>query len=1039
MTSPNHWENPRIFNINKERPHASTTYYPNLASCTSGEDSPLYLYLDGKWKFHWSVRPADRPKDFFKPGYDVSGWDEIFVPAQWQLHGYGTPHYMSDGGVKGMGKKQPPNIDPDYNEIGSYRREFTIPEDWDERQIVIHFAGVKTAFYLWLNGEFVGYSQGSMCPAEFNITQYLQSGENIIAVAVYRFSDGAYLEDQDMWYMSGIYREVYLYAIPQVHICDFFTRSQFDHDLRDAVFLLDVDIQNFLDHPVDGYQFEARLLDPDGMLVERLPIEKIHLEPNAKTSFSLKAKITAPPKWSAETPTLYQVQLILRDSKNREIEATQIQFGFRQVEIKGNKILINGQNIIFKGVNRHECHPEVGQSIDKDQMEADVILMKQYNINAVRTSHYPNHPYFYELCDHYGLYVMDEANVETHGTAKLIPGSNPNWTGAVVDRVVRMVERDKNHACIVSWSLGNEAGYGKNFAIMKAAVMEIDSTRFIHYEGDIFLKTTDVISTMYPSPMRMEKIALGQEKIRLSSAGNMRGHVLHPKEYNHMPVLVCEYAHAMGNSIGSLDKHIRIFEDFPHMAGGFIWDFIDQTLLKKDPTGRDLWLYGGDFNDEPHRGSFMANGILASDRKPHPHAFQVKHTYRPITVLPIDLLQGKLKIKNKSWFETTVNYRLRWVLSADGIIIQEGERDCPEILPQDIADIRLPIKPPKISAKEYHLKVIFTLKEATSWAPAGYEISWDQFKIPFSIEIKPDKTPRLRDLSVIQNGDSTQVSGDRFILEFDNHTGTWTRFCVNGKEYFINPMLPNFWRVPVDNDGDALLVNLRLPKFIVRLLLPWLRWKTAAEKRKLRNFEIKQPENGLVQILTSYNIPAGKSPLSLTYSIGGNGEVEVHYKFTPKKKLLRAGLQTQIPVDFRQITWFGRGPEESMLDRKSGYAIGIYCLDIEEFIHSYVRPQENANRSDVRWALFDDGNGHGIKISSTSNHYFNFSAWPYTMEDLENADHIHELPRRDSITLNIDYAQKGVGDLTSAVFGLPDDAQLLAGNPCEFSFKIKVI
>ncbi len=640
MTSPNHWENPLVFNINKERPHASAIYYPNLASCRSGQDSPLYQSLNGLWKFHWVERPAGRPKGFYQPEYDVSAWDEIPVPAQWQLQGYGTPHYMSDGGVKGMRKKNPPNIDPEYNEVGSYRRTFTVPKDWDGRQIFIHFAGVKTAYYLWLNGEFVGYSQGSMCPGEFNLTRYLLPGENTIAVEVYRYSDGAYLEDQDMWYMSGIYREVYLYTTPQVHIRDFFTRCEFDEDLCDAVLHIEVKIQNFEKKPADDIYFEARLLAPDGAMVANLSAETHPIAAGAETSLKLTIKLAAPQKWSAEIPVLYTIQLILSDHQKNDIEATQIKFGFRKVEIKGKQILVNGQNIIFRGVNRHECHPMVGQSIDKAQMETDVILMKQNNVNAVRTSHYPNHPYFYELCDCYGLYVMDEANVETHGTAKKIPGSDPAWTDAVVDRMVRMVQRDKNHACIVSWSLGNEAGYGDNFATMKAAALAIDTSRFIHYEGDTTLKITDVISTMYPSPMRMEKIARGEEKLRLSSAGNLRGHVHQPEEYNQMPVLVCEYAHAMGNSVGSLDKHVQIFDEYPHMAGGFIWDFIDQTLLKKDQSGGDLWLYGGDFNDVPHRGSFLANGILTADRQPHPHAFQVKHSYRPVTAMPIDLIQG---------------------------------------------------------------------------------------------------------------------------------------------------------------------------------------------------------------------------------------------------------------------------------------------------------------------------------------------------------------------------------------------------------------
>jgi beta-galactosidase len=1040
MTTSNHWENPLIFNINKEPPRNSATYYPGLSACNSGEDSPLYKSLNGQWNFHWAQRPADRPQDFYQPDYDISSWDEIPVPAQWQLHGYGTPHYMSDGGVKGMGKKNPPNIDPDYNDVGSYRRTFTMPETWAGQQVFIHFAGVKTAFYLWLNGEFVGYSQGSMCPAEFNLTSYLQSGENTLAVEVYRYSDGAYLEDQDMWYMSGIYRDVYLYAVSRVHIRDFYTRCQFDGELQNANFLLDVTVQNSATTTVSDYQFEAQLLSPSGDLVGSIPADILQIDPGQEITLALNLAVESPQKWSAEIPTLYTVQLLLRDAQGEEIQATQVKFGFRKVEIQGNHILINGQNIVFRGVNRHECHPIVGQSIDKAQIETDVILMKQYNINAVRTSHYPNHPYFYELCDRYGLYVMDEANVETHGTAKQIPGSNPDWTEAVVDRMQRMIHRDKNHACIVCWSLGNEAGYGDNFAKMKAASLAIDRTRFIHYEGDIYLKTTDVLSTMYPSPMRMQKIALGHEKLRLASAGNLRGHVHKPEEYNHLPVLVCEYAHAMGNSVGSLDKHIQIFDQYPHMAGGFIWDFIDQTLLKKGEDGQDLWLYGGDFGDQPNRGSFLANGILTADRQPHPHAFQVKHSYRPVAVQPLDLLQGKIAIQNKNWFETTGKYRLHWELTADGVVIQQGQMDCPAIPPQETAEVRLLITFPDTQPAEYHFKLSFRLKEAAPWAPAGFEVAWEQFPLPTPKPEKLNYCPQPTSyLSIEQSPNSVHISSQDFSLEFDPHSGACSRYCFNDIDYFLKPLLPNFWRVPIDNDGDALLVNLRLAKWIKRLLLSWTRWKSAAAKRKLRKFEVAQLAEDQVRVFTSFKIPGGQTPLELTYSIFGDGQVEVNYLFTPKIKLLRAGLQTHIPADFRQVTWFGRGPHESMIDRKNGYAVGIYSLDIEDFIHNYVRPQENANRSKVRWARFSDSDGRGLEIRSTSDHLLNFSAWPYSMADLEGADHIHELPRRDFVTLNIDYAQKGVGDLTSAFMGMPDEAQLLPGNACEFSFRLNPI
>ena len=1044
MPSQNHWENPRIFNIHKEPPRASACYYPDLGTCRAGGESPLYKSLDGDWKFHWSPRPADRPEEFYRLDWDISTWDEIPVPGQWQLFGYGTPHYMADGGVKGMGKKNLPNIDRDYNEIGSYRRTFTLPADWGGKQMYIHFAGVKTAFYLWINAERVGYSQGSMCPAEFNITPFLQPGENNLAVEVYRYSDGAYLEDQDMWYMAGVYREVVLMALPEVHIHDFYARSRWDDSCQNAVFYLDVKVRNAGPHAAGGYQVITRLLDVDENLVLNEVAETGPFESGGDTAVHFEAQVSDPRKWSAEIPNLYTLEIGLLEPDGTPMAATRVPFGFRKVEIQGKEILINGQNIVFRGVNRHECHPEVGQSISKEHMERDVILMKQYNINAVRTSHYPNHPYFYALCDRYGLYVMDEANVETHGTARQIPGDNPDWTAAVVDRMVRMVERDKNHPSVVSWSLGNEAGYGSNFERMKQAALAIDSTRFIHYEGDITLKTTEVVSTMYPSPMRMEKMAKGEEKLRLSSAGNMGGKVHPPEAYNTMPILVCEYTHAMGNSVGSLDRHVQLFDDYPHMAGGFIWDFVDQTLLKKDPEGRDLWLYGGDFGDQPSGKSFLANGILAADRSPHPHAFQVKHSYRPVATVPVDLSAGVVRIRNKNWFQTTQNYRILWVLTVDGERVQEGELEELAIAPQAEAEVKLPLRDlAAAGGGEMHLKLTYVLRQATSWAPAGFEIAWDQFEVPVqrkgNEQILVGTDIEMTPVSLEMDADWVLVVGEGFEVAFERHSGLWRRLSLDGKEIFRQPLNPNFWRTPIDNDGSALLENTSIPSFLFPILLPWQRWKTAAQKRKLVYFGVKQVGEDRVVLSTRFKIPRGKTPLEIQYTVRGDGCVEVAYSFTPRVKLMRAGLQTAIPGAYRTITWYGRGPQESMLDRKSGYAVGIYSQDIEDFIHNYVRPQENANRTDVRWARFQDGSGRGLEILGVGESRFHFSAWPYSMADLESAEHIHELPRREDLTVNIDYGQQGAGDLTSALMGLPEEAQLLGGSRCEYRFIIKGI
>ena len=517
----NDWENPEVFAINKEKAHATAEYFPDLDSLNSGQDSPWYQSLNGLWKFCWSQCPEDRPADFFKPEYNVNSWMDIEVPGHWQLQGCGMPHYKATGQITGMGfhKKKGPQIDPEYNEVGSYVTTFEVAEEWLSQQVLIHFGGVKTAFYIWVNGEKVGYSQDSMTPAEFNITPYLKSGENTLAVEVYRYSDGAYLEDQDMWYMSGIFRDVYLYTTPDTHIRDFYFRSEFDKELRNAEFTADFAVKNYSTSANNSHQLESMLLDDQGMKVQS-SLQEISIKPASEQNISQSFTVDNPHKWSSEIPYLYSVVVVLKDADGQVIETFKRAFGFRKIEIVGKTIEVNGQKIIFRGVNRHETDPEKGQTITKELMEKDVQLMKQYNINSVRTSHYPNHPYFYELCDRYGLYVMDEANLETHGNSKhCFPGAYPNWKAALIDRMENMVHRDKNHSSIFCWSLGNESAGGENFHSMKAAALEIDNTRFIHYESDYKQEVTDVLSCMYPTPTRMRQLMEGKEPLKFHGAG----------------------------------------------------------------------------------------------------------------------------------------------------------------------------------------------------------------------------------------------------------------------------------------------------------------------------------------------------------------------------------------------------------------------------------------------------------------------------------------------------------------------------------------
>ena len=645
------WENSEMIGQNKESAHNTLILYPDIKSAIGGiKKSPFYKTLNGKWKFNWSKNPSERPLDFYKVGFNSDGWKEIPVPSNWQLEGYGVPIYTNFIYPHSINIKQIPGIDHQNNPVGSYRTEFTIPKEWEDREIFIHFDGVQSAFYIWINGEKVVYSQGSMTPAEFNITRFLKKDSNILAVEVYRWSDGSYLEDQDMWRLSGIYRDVYFFSTPKLHIRDFFVFCDLDVGYKDAELKIRAKIRNYSEKKLEGNRIELILLDASHNIVGSEPLVAAGIppvQPSKEIEINLQTNIKNPNKWSAEKPYLYEVILTLKNYKGELIEVERCKFGFRKVEFKNNgEILINGKSIIFKGVNRHEHDPDHGRAITYDRMIQDIKILKQFNINAVRTSHYPNHPKWYELCDEYGIYVLNECNLESHGLRHILPKSDPKWTNTVVDRMVRMVERDKNHPCIFMWSLGNEAGSGDNFIKMKKAALEIDPTRKIHYEGDNDLIVSDVFSSMYTPIKDLEKSGR-LESVKLIVPESKK---ITPQMYKGMPRILCEYAHSAGNSTGYLQEYMDIFEKYENCVGGFIWDFIDKAFRKKDEKGNEFWAYGGDFGDEPNDRHFCINGIVTPDRKPNPALYEVKKVYQNVKVYPIDLALGKVKVHNKYKF-----------------------------------------------------------------------------------------------------------------------------------------------------------------------------------------------------------------------------------------------------------------------------------------------------------------------------------------------------------------------------------------------------
>ena len=1020
------WENPNIFSIGKERAHSTLLPFESFNEALGNwEDSKYFKSLNGNWKFNWVKTPKERPTEFYKENFKVDTWKEIDVPSNWQMRGYGIPIYTNVKYPYSVNTEDVPKIDHNYNPVGSYRRNFSIPSNWIEREVIIHFAGVKSAFYIWINGKKVGYSQGSMTPAEFNITKYLINGENILAVEVYRWSDGSYLEDQDMWRFSGIFRDVYLYSIPKVHIRDFFALCELDENYENAILKVKVKIINSGKENIEQNKIEISLLDEKRQYVESeiLMSEIFMIKSNTEHVIELQANIDSPNKWTDETPYLYDLILKLENSSHQITEVEHCKIGFRKIEIdeKGS-LLINGKSIIFKGVDRHEHDPDHGRAIPYSRMIEDIVLMKRNNINAVRTSHYPNHPKWYDLCDKYGVYVVDECNLESHGLRTTLPASLPEWTKACVDRMVSMVERDKNHPSVVVWSLGNEAGMGNNFKIMKEETLKIDTSRLVHYEGDYKQEIVDIISSMYLSPQRLEK------NVKSNKAGHtgMRIKLDKPRPY-----VLCEYAHAMGNSLGNFQEFMDVFEKYPNAIGGFIWDFIDQGLRKVSENGEEFWAYGGDYGDEPNDSNFCINGIVLPDRKPNPSLFEVKKVYQNINLYPVNILEGSLAIHNKFNFITLGNIKFRWELTANGIIIQEGTLENIQVGPCEQKEINIPFQKPNLEPNtEYHLKFISFLKTTQEWAKEGHIIAWDQFKVPYSI-LK--ETYTLENIPAIEIDDlkgSYVIEGEDFKLRIGKITGALEVYMFKNIELLNTPLIPNFWRAPTDNDlGKIDFGEKSAPSFDFS-------WKDASKNRVVKDINIERVSPSLLKVLVLFEMVNSAQYLSISYTIHGDGSIIIKNSFKPSINMIRYGMQLTIPNNFHQLTWFGRGPHETMLDRKTSGALGIYTGKVNDLIHNYVKPQENGNRTDVRWAALTNDEKIGLFVSDIGGTHLSISAWPYSLEDLESANHPYDLPEREFITFNIDYKQCGVGGDIPAMAMLHKKYKLKGGEDYSYSFRI---
>lgn len=1042
------WENPEIFKINKEDGHAIMMPFDSEKDALSAKESNYKQSLNGKWKFYWQRGLKNQPENFQLTSFDDSHWDEINVPSVWQTQGYSVPYYYASTFPKAFSRSKGkiPSIDHDMQEIGFYRKSFTLNENFNGREIFLHFGAAKSALEVYVNGEFVGYSQGSMTPHEFNVTKVLKPGENVITAKLYRYSDGSYFEDQDMWWLCGIYREVYLFAEPKLCLRDFYFKTDFDDSYTDSNVTLNMYINNY--NNIRGKMTaSAKLIDSNNGEI-LLGTKETELS-GGNEAVTFTETVKAPEKWSAETPNLYTLVMTIElDGKIICVKTYKV--GFKKVEIKGEKIYYNGMPLMIKGVNRHDFDCDNGWAVPREIYTQDLDIMKQNNINSIRTSHYPDDPYFYDMCNKYGFYVMDECEVETHGVRrKGVPGSNPVWTGAVVDRMQRMVLRDRNNPCVFMWSLGNEAGDGSNFMEMKKAALALDNSRQFHYEGDFDLTKSDVISRMYPTKDIMEKLG-NKQPITISLYDNIANQLaadskpIKAEMYEGKPVVLCEYAHSMENSLGNFQEYIDDFEKYDNMCGGFIWDFVDQALHVKDENGNDNYLYGTDFQgQEPHKlidipnttamtGSnvyFCANGIIGADRKPHPQIVEVKHGYQNIGITAVDASNGEFKLKNKFLFTNLSDFNCKWVIKAESEEVLSGELGKIDCAPLEECNIKIDFDSSKLpNDKEVILTVSFETTKESLGIEKDYEIAFEQFIINAMPQPKDDNADGNLDFDI--NGKRVTVKGDNLEVIVDD--GKIVSYKIDGKELLKAPLMPNYFRALTDNDIDFLNFTPQWAKFH-----PFYAWQRATHHTRADKTEVIKNKNA-VEIHIAFST-AGLKKSVATYRVYPDGRLYVFHSAVPTKGMLRFGYQMTMDKSMEYITWYGRGPKPTYIDRKLGSKIDLYKSSVTDFEYRYMRPQESSNRCDVRYFTLTDKNGFGIKVNAYYDNPINFSAYHYTTDGLEKATHINDIPYEDITTVNIDHRQLGVGgDLPGQAF-VREPYTMPKGQKQEYSFVITPI
>ncbi|MBN2046695.1 MAG: DUF4981 domain-containing protein [Anaerolineaceae bacterium] len=1047
------WENPQIVAINKVPGHSPSVPFDRFEDALAGNHSQNanYQLLNGSWQFAYG-EDADRMLEKAESG-SITDWDEIQVPGNWMLQGYDKPIYTN---VQMPFYEHPPNV-PAVNPTGVYQRTFDLPAAWQEKQVFVCFDGVESAFYLWVNDEFVGYSQGSRLAAEFDLTEYVRTGENTIKAMVIRWSDGSFLEDQDHWRMAGIHRDVFLYAVPKAHIFDTFIRTPLDSNYHNATYKVSARVEKYdpaLD--INGYQIETQLFDAEGKAVFAEPLSGSLVDSLApRNAFhqeqeffvECSAEVIAPKLWSAECPNLYTTVITLKDAAGTVLEHLTYRTGFSQREVKDAQFLINGQPVLIKGVDRHEHDGLTGKYVSEETMIADILLLKQFNFNAVRNSHYPNCPRWYELCDEYGIYVLDEANIETHAYHHLT--YNPLWTNAYLERGMRMVAAHKNHASVIMWSVGNESGYGHNHDAMTGIMRRMDPTRPMHSEeathqafGEGWFgahSATDVVPPMYPTIDSIIEYAQDPRADR--------------------PFIMCEYAHSMGNSTGNLKEYWDAIRKYPRLQGGFIWDWVDQGLLKTTEDGKEYWAYGGDFGDEINDANFCLNGLITPDRQPHPAMWECKHVFQNIHCAAVNLDgAAEISIFNENFFAPLKNVLGRWELLIDGDLYESGEFRIPNLTPQRSLQISLPVMVPTVrEGTEAHLTVRFEQTIDTPWCEAGHELAWDQFELPVNTipdtreetvikhacceeeeqakhdcECKGDQTCCCEEARIEEDDKTIFVKVGSLKATFDKTNGTLSKLALRHTDLITAETAPWIWRAPTDNDGIKQMKQERWNRH--QFLSHWveagydqMEWRTDLVEASLvdeNKAEVRvslEAQNGIrwTQIFTISNL-----------QMVVNNQVSIPEEMPT---LPRLGLRFVLPAHFEQMNWFGRGPHESYWDRKSGAPVGIYSGSVRDQYVDYPVPQEFGNKTDVRWVIFNDAQGNGIRFEGMP--LMEVSAKHYTDHDLYAAAHTCDLNPREEIYVNIDWHQCGLGGGSCGPVTL-DQYQIKPGE-YEFSFLIE--